>query len=89
MQIFTEEVFQKDNFLAFYLHSQGLREIRRYTRDRVKTRVRLLKLNYKIIYQSYFNRSFQNTDFIQLVYYSFFFIRLSFRPKIIPKIAKM
>ena len=43
MQIFTEEVFQKDNFLAFYLHSQGLREIRRYTRDRVKTKSSTLK----------------------------------------------
>ena len=70
MQIFSEEVFQKDNFLAFYRQSQRLKKIRKYTRDRLKTKSSTLK-NYKIIYQScsYFIRSFQNINFIQLVYY--------------------
>ena len=47
MQIFTEEVFQKDNFLAFYRHSQRLREIRRNSRDRLKTKSSTLE-NYKL-----------------------------------------
>ena len=88
MQIFTEEVFQKDNFLAFTATHKDLGKFEdTRVREKLKTKSSTLK-NYKIIYLSYFNRSFQNTTFIQLVYYSFF-IRLSFRPKIIPKIAKM
>ena len=67
MQIFTENVFKKIR------HSRRLMGIRRYTRDRLKTKSSTLK-DYKIIHQSYFNIYFQNTNFMQLVYYSFLFL---------------
>ena len=81
MQIFTENVFKKIR------HSRRLMGIRRYTRDRLKTKSSTLK-DYKIIYQRYFNIYFQNTDFIQLVYYSFFLYIYLFARKLSQKLRK-
>ena len=64
--------FKKTTSWLFTVNHKDLRKFENKQEIGLRSKSSTLK-NYKIIYQSYFNRSFQNTNFIQLVYYSSFY----------------